>query len=76
MTSETELILLQQLSAIMQRLDNIECKIDKILMSGQLQQDGCTTTEADQISQDVREKLTNALVRKRAKAAARLNEKI
>lgn len=76
MTPETELILHQQLSAIIKRLDELEAKIDKILLSEHPTQDGCTTTEVNQISQGLREKLSNALVRKRAHAAAVMHEKV
>lgn len=75
MTSEFEVIIQQQLSTIMKRLDDIECKIDKVLLSEKLKLDDSTpSTESNQISQVVRSKLSKALVRKRAKAVIEMNE--
>lgn len=77
MTSETEMLLQRQLSIIINRLDEIECKIDKVIMSEKLKQDDCTlSTESNQISQVVRARLSKALVQKRARAVAEMNEKL
>jgi len=74
MTRETELIIRQQLSAIIKRLDEMECKIDRIGLHVQLKQNDCMrTTEVDRIKV-VQEKISEALVRERAKAVAEMNE--
>lgn len=75
MINEGELFVRQQLLAIIKRLDEMDCKIDKILMSEQLMQESCTTTtDVNQISQVVRARLSKALARKRAKAVSEMNE--
>jgi len=78
MTSEFELYVQQQLSAIMKRLDEMESKMDRIFASGQIKQDSSRTssTEVNRISQVVQAKLSNALARKRAKAVNEMNENL
>lgn len=77
MTRETELIIQQQLTVIIKRLDEMECKIDKILVPELLQRhDSTTPTEESLVSESIQAKLTKALVRERAKAVAEMNEKL
>ncbi|MDD2732908.1 MAG: hypothetical protein PHF56_03125 [Desulfuromonadaceae bacterium] len=74
MKHEVLLNIQQQLSAIICRLDKIENKIDRISLYVQLKQEECMpATEMDRIK-EVQEKLSEALVRERAKAVAGMNE--
>jgi len=76
MTNEVELLIQQQMLQIMKRLDDIGGKIDRLIVSEQPKQECCEiSNDADQISEDVRNKLSEALVRKRARAVAEMNKK-
>ncbi|MDU0459579.1 MAG: hypothetical protein RW306_12705 [Geobacteraceae bacterium] len=76
MTNEVELLIQQQLLQIIKKLDDMGGKIDRLLVSEQPKQECCEiSTDADQISEDVRAKLSEALVRKRARAVAEMNKK-
>lgn len=74
MTHEAELIIQQQLSSIISRLDEIEYKIDRISLHVQLKQDDCMPVTEEDRFKVVQEKLSEALVRERAKAVAEMNE--